>query len=89
MAHEERESTSMIDVCVGKHDPIDLVDFEWKSNVLCVTLAALSLEETAVENDGLSCNTENVAGSGYLTCGTTELYFHENARGRWPLEDWR
>jgi len=49
MSNQERETTSMIDVCVRKHDCIDFINRDWEPQILFLTLAALALKETAVE----------------------------------------
>ena len=68
----------MIDVRVRKHHSIDAIDRNRKSKILLVTLAASSLKESAVEEDGLARDTEYVTGPSDFASGADEFNLHDS-----------
>jgi hypothetical protein len=78
MPNEKRETTSMIDVRMRKHNSIDLLDADWKSQVLRLTFTAFSLKQTAVEKYCLACNTQDVTRAGNLPRRADEFDFHNS-----------
>jgi hypothetical protein len=82
MPNQKRESTSVIDVCVRKHDTVDRFDGDWELQVFRVAFATLSLKETAVEKYGLACNPQDVTRAGDLTRRADEFDFHNSLERR-------
>jgi len=72
----------MIDVRVRKHDSIDLLDCNREPEVLCLTLAAPSLKQTAVEKYCLPGNAQNVTRAGDLLRRADEFDFHDSLERR-------
>jgi hypothetical protein len=68
----------MINVRVRKHYSIDVIDRNGKSQILLVTLAASSLKESAVEEDGLARDTEYVTGPSDFASGADEFNLHDS-----------
>ena len=68
----------MIDVRVREHHSIDFVERNRELQVLGVTLAASSLKESAVEEDGLARDTEYVTGPSDFASGADEFNLHDS-----------
>ena len=64
----------MVDVRVGEHDRVDLVDRRaGVRRFFASRLAAAALEQPAVEQDRLAVRAHDVAGAGDLAGGAGEL----------------
>jgi len=72
----------MIDVRVRKHHGIDRLDCDWKPQILRLTLATLSLKETAVEKYCLACDPQDMTRAGDLTRRADEFDFHNSLERR-------
>jgi hypothetical protein len=84
MPDEKRETTSMIDMRMREHDRIDLLDGDWKPQILRLTFTAFSLKQTAVEKYGLTRNPQDVTRAGDLTRRADEFDFHDSLERRDP-----
>lgn len=84
MPDEKRETTSMIDMCVRKHDSIDRIDHDGEVQVLRLAFGTFSLKQTAVEKYGLTRNPQDVTRAGDLTRRADEFDFHDSQERRDP-----
>jgi hypothetical protein len=82
MPNEKRKPAGMIDVRVRKHDCIDFTNWYGKPNVLFLALAALALKQSAVEENRLPRNTQNVTRAGDLARSADEFDLHGSTVGR-------
>src|SRR4051812_8417395 len=69
----------MVDVRVRKHDGVDLSDVDRKRRVFGARLAAASLKHSAIQQDGLSIDAQDVTRAGHFTSGARELDLHQEA----------
>jgi hypothetical protein len=76
MPHEEGKSSRVIDVRMREYDDIDTLDRDGKLCILCVALAPLPLKQPAIQDDRLSCDTQDVARAGDLARSADELDLH-------------
>ena len=72
----------MIDMRVRKHDSIDLLNGDWKPQVLCLTFTAFALKQTAVEKYCLACDPQDVTRAGDLPRRADEFDFHNSLERR-------
>jgi hypothetical protein len=82
MPNEKRETTSMIDMRMREHDRIDLLDGDWKPQILRLTFTAFSLKQTAVEKYCLTCDPQDVTRTGDLPRCADEFDFHNSLEKR-------
>ena len=66
----------MIDVRMREDHGMDLFHRQWQLRVLVPRIGPMPLEHAAIQQDGASAYTENVAGTGDLTGRTEEFDFH-------------
>ena len=82
MTNKERQTPSVIDVCVGEDYRIYLCNRYREVKILLVAFTSLSLEKTAVQDDSLSTDTQNVARACYFSCSANELNLHSALKKR-------
>jgi len=82
MPNEKRETTSMIDMRVRKHDSIDRIDRDGEVQVLRLAFGTFSLKQTAVEKYCLTCDPQDVTRTGDLPRCADEFDFHNSLEER-------
>ena len=73
---QQRQTAAVIDMRVAQDDRVDASGVEWKLAAVTQIGAFAALDQTAVEQQRRTADTQNMAGAGDLTGRSEELELH-------------
>ena len=76
MTDEKRQAARVIEMRVRQHHRIDLLDWAGQSSILRVRVSPMSLEQAAVQQDGLTTGADDMTRPGYFARGAGKLDLH-------------